>query len=82
MPNSQQQVAAQFITSTGVAREICRETCHNLQTLSGLRILVLAVLGGAFISMGGLLSILLSTGINTQGVALSLWFALRSQRWA
>jgi formate transporter len=70
MSNVQQRPSAQFIGSREVAQEICRETCEHIHTLSAPRILALAMLGGAFITMGALFSILLSTGIEAKGLQL------------
>ncbi|TCJ26784.1 formate/nitrite transporter family protein [Halomonas sp. GDM18] len=72
MSNDSPHPAAQFIASRDVAQEICRETCEHIHTLSAPRILVLATLGGAFITMGALFSILLSTGVETHGLQLLL----------
>ena len=69
---SPSQPPSQFIASRNVAQEICRESCENIHTLSALRILALAILGGGFISLGALFSILLSTGIETEGIQLVL----------
>ncbi|AOM00682.1 formate/nitrite transporter family protein [Cobetia marina] len=70
--DSSHRPAAQFIASRDVAQEICREACEHIHTLSAPRILVLAILGGAFITMGALFSILLSTGVETHGLQLLL----------
>ena len=72
MPSDSPRPAAQFIASHDVAQEICREACEHIHTLSAPRILVLAILGGAFITMGALFSILLSTGVETHGLQLLL----------
>lgn len=71
-PESPQRPAAQFIASHDVAQEICRDACQHIHTLSAPRILVLAILGGAFITMGALFSILLSRGVETHGLQLLL----------
>lgn len=42
---------------------------HRIETLSPLRVLVLAVLAGGFITLGGLLATLLAAGIETPGLA-------------
>ena len=72
MPHNSVPPAAQFIASRDVAQEICKEACEHIHTLSTARILVLAMLGGAFITMGALFSILLSTGVEAHGIQLLL----------
>ncbi|WP_158768586.1 formate/nitrite transporter family protein [Paraglaciecola sp. L1A13] len=72
MPHNSVPPAAQFIASRDVAQEICKEACEHIHTLSAARILVLAMLGGAFITMGALFSILLSTGVEAHGIQLLL----------
>ena len=53
-------------------RKPVEKPAKHIHTLSAPRILVLAILGGAFITMGALFSILLSTGVETHGLQLLL----------
>jgi hypothetical protein len=50
---------------------LAREGCARLQC-SFERVLVLALLGGSFVTFGCLLSVLLSTGAEAEGLALLL----------
>jgi formate transporter len=62
----------QFLSAEHVTQKMCAEACRYIHELSTQRILILSLLGGAFITMGALFSILLSTGIETRGVQLLL----------
>jgi formate/nitrite transporter len=66
------QVRQQYLSAEYVTLEMCEEACKYVHKLSIPKILVLASLGGAFITFGALLSILLSSGIETRGLELLL----------
>jgi formate transporter len=51
---------------------MCEHARRYTQDYSLPRIAILAILGGAFIALGALLSILLSTGVETRGIQLLL----------
>jgi len=59
-----------FLDVEHVVGEITRETTDHLQRYTIGKILVLAVLAGAFITFGALFSVLLSTGVKTVGLKL------------
>jgi len=66
------QPAPQYLSPEYVIHEM-REQAHSYtRDFSLPRIAVLAILGGAFVTLGALLSILLSTGIETRGLELLL----------
>ena len=61
-----------FLDVHKVVEEMSRETWRNLHGLTTLKAYILSVMGGAFITVGALFSILLSAGVSTTGVALLL----------
>lgn len=61
-----------FLDVEHVVGEITRETTDHIQRYTVGKILVLAVLAGAFIMFGALFSVLLSTGVKTVGLKLLL----------
>jgi formate transporter len=68
----QNNAEQQYLSPEYVSQEMCAEACKYIHQLTIPKILILASLGGAFITFGALFSILLSTGIETRGIALLL----------
>ena len=62
----------QFLDIGKVADEMFKETKNNIEQLSVIRIFVLSLLAGAFITFGALFSILISAGVETTGIKLLL----------
>lgn len=60
--------AAQYLRAERVVAEMANQGSRRLQGLSVLQILVLAMLGGGFITLGALFSVLLTVGIASPGV--------------
>jgi hypothetical protein len=60
----------QYIRAEQVMDAMASFGRHRLRTLSPLRVLVLAMLAGSFITFGGLLATLLAAGIETPGLAV------------
>ena len=61
-----------FLDVEHVVGEITRETTDHIQRYTVGKMIVLAVLAGAFITFGALFSVLLSTGVKTTGLKLLL----------
>lgn len=61
---------AHYIPAEGVIGEMVRWGQHRIDGLGVSKILVLGTLGGAFIAAGAFLSLLLASGIESQGVRL------------
>lgn len=61
-----------FLDVEQVVGEMRRETSKNVRELTFLKALILSVMGGAFITFGALLSVLVSTGVDSTGIALLL----------
>jgi formate/nitrite transporter FocA (FNT family) len=66
------QPKPQYLAPEYVTQEMCKEACKYTHNLSNSRILILSIMGGAFITVGALFSILLSTGIEIIGIQLLL----------
>ena len=63
---------AQYLTSEHVIEEFYHHGLNRLENLSTSQVLVLAMMGGGFITMGALFSVLLAQGTDTAGVKLLL----------
>lgn len=63
-----QPPAEQYVRAEHVVDAMATFGRERLDRLTPLRILVLAVIGGAFITVGGLLSVLLAAGIENPGL--------------
>ena len=63
-PPSEQYLRAEYVVS-----EMCREGAARVEALSTTRILVLAAMGGGFITVGALFSVLLGAQVSTAGPA-------------
>lgn len=61
------QPAAQYLSAGHVVAEMASHSTRRLQNLSALQILVLAMLGGGFVTVGALFSVLLAVGIASPG---------------
>lgn len=59
--------ARQYLSAEGVIGEMCRFGAERVLTLSWLQTLVLAVVAGALITGGALLSVLVSAGVGASG---------------
>lgn len=57
----------QYLSADHVLGEMCRFGSHRLEHLSPLQVLVLAMIGGGFITMGALFSLLLAEGVESAG---------------
>ena len=66
-PVSPGRPAPQYLSAERVVAEMADHGTRRLQRLSVLQILVLAMLGGAFVTVGALFSILLATGVSSPG---------------
>lgn len=67
MPEQEEGPARQYLTADYVLNEMCEFGSRRLEHLSVLQVLVLGVLGGGFITMGALFSLLLGEGIGAEG---------------
>jgi formate transporter len=59
--------ARQYLSAEHVVAEMADHGTRRLQRLSLLQILVLAMVGGGFVTVGALFSVLLATGIGSPG---------------
>lgn len=59
--------APQYLAAEHVVAEMADHGTRRLQTLSAIQILVLAMMGGAFVTVGALFSVLLAVGIRSPG---------------
>ncbi|MBI1375988.1 MAG: formate/nitrite transporter family protein [Frankiales bacterium] len=59
--------AASYIQPEVVLAVMAREGAHRLSDLNSVRVFALAMLGGAFITVGALFSVLLATGASGSG---------------
>lgn len=59
--------ARRYLAPEYVVAEMADHGLHRLQTLSVWRILVLAMMAGAFVTAGALFSVLLAVGLNAPG---------------
>jgi formate transporter len=60
--------APQYLAAEHVVAEMADHGVRRLRTLSSAQILVLAMMAGAFVTVGALFSVLLAVGIHTPGV--------------
>jgi formate transporter len=67
MPEQEEGPARQYLTADYVLNEMCEFGSRRLEHLSVLQLLVLGVIGGGFITMGALFSLLLAEGIEAEG---------------
>jgi formate transporter len=67
MPEQEEGPARQYLTADYVLNEMCEFGSRRLEHLSVLQVLVLGVIGGGFITMGALFSLLLAEGIEPRG---------------
>ncbi len=67
LPESPAQPRAQYLSAEHVVAEMAGLGVRRLQTLSVTQTLMLAMLGGAFVTAGALFSVLLATGSQTSG---------------
>ncbi|GMQ93636.1 MAG: formate/nitrite transporter family protein [Acidimicrobiia bacterium] len=58
---------SQYLPARDVITEIAKFGQHRIEELSSIKILVLGIMGGAFITAGALFSILLGSGFDTVG---------------
>ncbi len=65
--NRDQIPEAQYVKAEYVIDEMAKFGHHRISELSVPRVLVLALLAGAFITFGGLFSVLLAAGVGTPG---------------
>lgn len=61
-----------FLDVHHVVGEMSRETWKNLKELTTIKAFILSILGGSFITLGAWFSVLLSTGVETTGIAFLL----------
>jgi formate transporter len=66
-PTGPGRPAPQYLSAEHVVAEMADHGSRRLQTLSAPQILVLAMLGGAFVTVGALFSVLLATGVGSPG---------------
>ena len=66
-PASPGRPAPQYLSAEHVVAEMASHGTRRLQTLSVPQILVLAMLGGGFVTVGALFSVLLAVGIGSPG---------------
>lgn len=66
-PAGPSRPAAQYLSAEHVVAEMAGHGTRRLQSLSVLQILVLAMLGGGFVTVGALFSVLLAVGIGSPG---------------
>jgi formate transporter len=59
----------QFLRAEYVVSEMCREGAARVEAFSQMRILVLAAMGGGFITVGALFSVLLGAQVSAAGPA-------------
>jgi|GEM_PF-2152201 len=57
----------QFLAPEYVLADMARHGSHRINTMSAAQILILGVIGGAFITAGALFSILLGAGVSSPG---------------
>lgn len=57
----------QYLSADHVLGEMCRFGSRRLEHLSAMQVLVLAMIGGGFITMGALFSLLLAEGVDAEG---------------
>jgi len=67
MSNANEQPARQYLSAEHVLSEMCAFGSRRLEHLSLLQVLVLGVIGGGFITMGALFSLLLGQGVEVAG---------------
>lgn len=68
----------QYLSADHVLGEMCRFGSRRLEHLAPLQVLVLAMIAGAFITVGALFSVLLAQGIESSGIrrlALGIGFS-------
>jgi formate transporter len=66
-PEDAGRPAPQYLAAELVVAEMAAHGTRRLQTLSAVQILVLAMMGGAFVTVGALFSVLLAVGISSPG---------------
>jgi formate transporter len=59
--------APQYLAAEHVVAEMASHGTRRLRTLSAVQILVLAMMGGAFVTVGALFSVLLAVGVGSPG---------------
>jgi len=70
--SSRTQPRAQYLSPEYVLGEMADLGTHRIMSFTVPQIFILAMLGGAFVTLGGLFAILLATGVETPGLALLL----------
>ena len=66
-PTGPRRPSPQYLSAGHVVAEMADHGTRRMQTLSVLQILVLAMLGGGFVTVGALFSVLLAVGIGSPG---------------
>lgn len=67
MPDQNKRPVQQYLSAEYVLGEMCAFGSRRLEHLSLLQVLVLGMIGGGFITMGALFSLLLAEGIEAEG---------------
>lgn len=67
MSNRETTPPRQYLSAEHVLGEMCNFGSRRLEHLSLLQVLVLAMIGGGFITMGALFSLLLAEGVDAEG---------------
>lgn len=67
MSNQEKRPVRQYLSAEHVLSEMCAFGSRRLEHLSLLQVLVLGVIGGGFITMGALFSLLLGHGVEAAG---------------
>lgn len=67
MSDQDKRPVRQYLSAEHVLGEMCKFGSHRLEHLSLLQVLVLGMIGGGFITMGALFSLLLAEGVEAEG---------------